>query len=157
MAAATPSATRDPDSPYATTQVDFLLRTKACVEDRGYPVTLDLRQAGFEFALGDDTRAKEAGQALRDCMASIDPARLGPPPKLTEAQLVAWYAYRVHEAACLRAAGYAVEDAPPQRVFIDTNGDWDPFAWLAGKGMAVPLEAQISCEGVEGRPAFLGW
>ncbi len=90
-------------------------------------------------------------------MASIDPLRLAPPPKLTEAQLIAWYAYRVREAQCLRDAGYAVGDAPPQRVFIDTNGEWDPFAVLADAGTPAPQDAESTCEGVDGRPAFLGW
>lgn len=156
-ALSTPAGILDPDSPYRTTQEEFLLRTKACVEEKGFPVELDLRQAGFKFSLGDDSRAAASRDALRTCIESIDPARLLPPPKLTETQLTAWYEYRVRQAACVRESGLSLPDPPPLQVFIDTNGEWDPYGVLVGAGNPAPRDVEVTCEAVESRPAFLGW
>lgn len=152
-----PGTSLDPDSPYRTTRDAFLLATKACVEDLGFSVELDVRQGGFRFDLGDETRTAEADQALRECVGQVDSRRLQPPPRLTREDLVAWYAYKVRIASCLTAGGAVVPDPPPKSVFIDTNGEWDPFAAAAGAGRSVPADLQSGCEQVDGAPGFLGW
>lgn len=150
-------ATRDPDSPYRTTRDQFLLATKACLEDRGFSVDLDMAQGGFKFSLGDDSRAADAKSALKGCVAQVDPRRAEPPPRLSRDQLIAWYAYKRRIADCLAGAGVAIPDPPPEAVFIDTNGAWDPFGSVLDAGGVVAPGLQTRCQHVEGAPAFLGW
>lgn len=152
-----PTASRDPDSPYLTTQEAFLLATAACVEDKGYPVEVDLRQAGFKFNLGDDARVPAAREALNACMRDIDPRRLEPPPKLTREQLVAWYQYKLRIVECLTAAGQVVPEPPPEAVFVDSEGEWDPFGSIVDSGQPLSPDLQAKCEQVDGAPAFLNW
>jgi hypothetical protein len=120
-------------------------------------MTLDVAEAKFSFSGGGATDAGGASAALHDCIASIDPARLQPPPALTREQLDAWYAFRLRQAECLRSAGYAVPDPPPQQVFDDTDGEWDPFDALLGTGVT-PAESDAGrCQHLAGQPEFLSW
>lgn len=153
-----PSATLDPESPYRTTREEFLLRAKACVEDKGFPVTLDLADAGFKFSLGTNERARQANAALRECMIDIDPLRLGAPPPIPADQLRAWYEYRLRQADCLRDAGYPPPETPPEQVFVDTAGSWDPFQALLDAGMSPSQDDMARCQQlIDGRPGFLNW
>ncbi len=120
-------------------------------------MTLDLEEAGFSFSGGSGEDARAANAALRDCIAQIDPARLQPPPALASEQLVSWYAYRVRQADCLRSAGYGVPDPPPQQVFADTAGAWDPFDALLRSGINVAPADFLRCQRLEGEPPFLSW
>lgn len=156
-ATVSPAPSRDLTSPYGTTQEEFLLQARACVEARGYSMTLDLAEAKFSFVGGSDADFRAASAALHDCVASIDPARLRPPPALTAEQLEAWYIYRLKQAKCLESAGYAVPEAPPQQVFEDTAGEWDPFDALLHTGVT-PAQSDVShCQHLAGQPEFLDW
>lgn len=155
---ASPAATRDPTSPYGTTREEFLLATKACVEAKGFPVTLDVADGRFSFSLGSDERARQAKVALSDCEAEVDPARSEPAPALTDTQLRAWYAYRLLQVKCLRDAGYPPPEAPPEQVFVDTAGKWDPFEALIQAGTMPSQADMLRCQQLtEGRPNFLTW
>ncbi len=134
------------------------MATKACVEAKGFPVTLDVADGRFSFSLGSDERAKQAKVALSECEAEVDPARSGPTPALTDAQLRAWYAYRLLQVKCLRDAKYPPPEAPPEQVFVDTAGKWDPFEALIQAG-TMPSEADmLRCQQLtDGRPNFLTW
>lgn len=155
---ATPSATRDPESPYQTTREEFLLRVKACIEEKGFPVTLDLADGGFLFPpLGTDDRVQLAKVAMKECMVTIDPSRLKPPPPVSEKQLRTWYGYRLRQVDCLREAGYPPPVAPPEQVFVDTEGDWDPFEALLDAGSPASQTDMSRCQHIEGGPNFLNW
>lgn len=153
----TPSATRDPDSPYQTTREEFLLRVKACIEEKGFPVTLDLADGGFKFSLGTDDRVQQAKVAMRECIDTIDPSRLKPPPPVSEKELRAWYGYRLRQVDCLGDAGYPPLVAPPEQVFVDSKGDWDPFQALADAGSPASQADMALCQHLEGGPNFLNW
>lgn len=152
-----PGASRDPDSPYETTIEEFFLQTKTCVEEQGFPVTIDIEERSFSFDLGTDARARQAREALRECQQEIDPRRLEPPAPLTDEQFASWYDYVLSQTACLRDAGYPVGDPPPEQVFIDSEAEWDPYEELALRGAPPSQEDLERCRAVEERPAFLDW
>jgi hypothetical protein len=156
-AANLPSASVDPDSPYATTFEEFMLRTKACVEDKGFSVDLDPNDYSLLFTFGDQREQELVMAAVRECQAAIDPARLEPIPPRSVEQLRAWYTYVVAQVDCLAAKGYSVPSPPPEAVFIDSQGGWDPYYELLQAGTpATPADRRV-CEQVDGRPAFLDW
>jgi hypothetical protein len=155
--AGVPGPTLDPDSPYQTTVEDFFLRTKACVEEAGYPVEMDIEEQSFEFSLGSDELARQADVELKRCMREIDPRRLLPPPPLTADQLGSWYTYLKAQVACLSDAGYPVGSPPPEQVFIDSEGDWDPYQDMIEAGITVRPEHVQQCQQVDERPAFFDW
>jgi hypothetical protein len=149
--------TRDPDSPYATTREEFLIRVKACVEEKGFKIEIDAAQFGFRGEQGSDERAVQAAKAIKDCGKLVDPKRLEPPPPLSEAQLRAWYAYMVARANCLMEAGYDVGSVPPEQVFIDMAGRWDPFQALIDAETPAGLADVTRCQDAGPHPGFLGW
>lgn len=120
-------------------------------------MTLDLGEASLLFSGGGEGDARAANAALRECIASVDPARLQPPPALTSEQLQAWYAYRIGQVDCLRGAGYSVPEAPPEQVFIDTAGAWDPFEALFQAGVKANQADVALCQQLNGKPGFLTW
>lgn len=134
-----------------------MLQVRACVEGKGYPVTLDLADSKFSFSLGSDERAKQANVALRECVDTIDPSRLKPPPPVSEKELRAWYGYRLRQVDCLGDAGYPPLVAPPEQVFVDSKGDWDPFQALTDAGSPASQADMALCQHLEGGPNFLNW
>ncbi len=103
----TPHATLDLGSPYKTTLEDFMLQTKAFLEDQGYEVTLDPDNYwSLVFTFGDPQQQQDVQGAVHDCEKNIDPARLEAVPERTTEQLRALYAYVGAEAACLTDLGY---------------------------------------------------
>lgn len=152
-----PSATVDPDSPFQTTLEQFMLLTKACVEDKGYSVEVDPEDWSLLFSFGSEREQQGAIEAVHECQAQIDPARLNPLPPPSPEQLRAWYAYVVAQAQCLVAAGYPVPSPPPEQVFLDTEGEWDPYFELEQAGSPASREDKRACDDVPGRPAFLDW
>jgi len=153
-----PFATVDPESPYRTTRDEFMIRTKACIEAKGFPVTMDLAEASFRFNLGSDERAQQAKVALRECQQEVDPSRFQPPPPLSAEQLSQLYRYRLRQGDCLREAGYDVPAAPPEQVYVDTEGNWDPFQALLDAGTPASQVDTMRCQQLrEGRPAFMDW
>lgn len=150
-----------PDSPlesvpaYQLSRDEFLLQMKGCLEDHGFSVTLT-EDGGMSFGeLGSRERLDEAVAARNACAEALDPERLNPPPPLTEPQLAALYDYVVAENGCLRELGYAVGEPPPEQVFVDTTGAWDPFSYLAEQGTPPTTEDVIRCRAVPDRPSFL--
>jgi len=153
-----PFATVDPASPYRTTRDEFMIRTKACIEAKGFPVTMDLADSSFLFNLGSDERAQQAKLALRECREEVDPARLQPPPPLSTEQLRQMYQYRLRQSDCLGEAGYDVPAAPPEQVYVDTEGYWDPFQALLDAGTPASQADTMRCQQLrDGRPAFMDW
>lgn len=154
--AALAAQSRDPDSPYATTKEQFFLGVKACLAAQGFTVALDLGQNSITFQ-GPDAQIQQEAAAQTKCAQTVDPARVSVHSKPSEPQLKALYVFRVDTAACLRDAGYPVPDAPPEQVFIDSGGDWDPLTPLHDAGIRPKPEDRVRCEGVPSRPAFLNW
>ncbi len=153
-----PSATRDPHSPYATTRAEYLLAVKACLEDGGFAVEIDVADGAIYTNEGTDERAQEAAAATRECERTIDPKRLKPPPRLGPDELRDWYIYVVAQVRCLRAAGYATPDPPPEQVFIDGGGFWDPAGkTMEAGGGAVTPDVERRCTQIPERPAFMDW
>lgn len=153
-----PVATRDPSSPYATTRAEFFLAMKVCMEERGFLVTVDVAYGAIYTHETTDQRAREATAALNECGASIDSRRQQPPPKATEAELRLWYGYVLAQLRCLQAAGYTTPEAPPEQVFIDSGGYWDPTAKTQeASGRTVSINDQRRCEQIQERPAFMDW
>ena len=134
---------------------EFLLQMKSCLEDHGFSVTLT-EDGGISFGeLGSRERLDAALAARSACVKAVDPARLEPPPALSESQLTALYEYVVAENGCLRDLGYAVGEPPPEQVFIDTTGGWDPFGYLAEQGTPPATDDVLRCRAVPNRPSFL--
>jgi hypothetical protein len=154
----TPAPTKDPRSPYATTRAEYFLAVKACLQDRGFAVEIDVDQGAIITNESTDERAREAAAATKECQKAIDPKRLEPPPKPDVDELRAWYAYVVAQVQCYRAAGYAVPDPPPEQVFIDSGGLWDPAGkLLETTGQAIPPDPVHRCQAVPERPSFFDW
>lgn len=155
---ATQEATAEPTSPYRHTQEEFLLLTKACIEDAGFQVELSVEEGGFSFPdLGSDQRAGQARQTVRDCMRSVDPTRLEDPPERTREQLEALYPYAVAQAECMAAAGYPASTPPPIDVFVDDGAVWEPYTILSAEGITYDQEDLVRCQNVEEKPEFLDW
>lgn len=144
-------------SPYDSTREEFFLRVKACVVERGFPVEIDTVNWGFMGDYGTDERAQEASAAIRECVRAIDPKRLEPPPPPSDEQLSAWYVYQVARASCLQGLGYDVGSIPPEQVFIDTVGGWDPVQALIASGTPARNEDAARCNEAGDRPTFLDW
>jgi len=153
----TPEGTLDPDSPYRTTLEEFMLRTKACLEDRGLSVEVNSEDNSLLFNFGSQREQELAMTAVPECQAEIDPARLEPVPPRSAEQLGAWYAYVKAQVDCLADAGYPVPSPPPEAVFIDSQGDWDPYYELVQAGAPPSRDDRRKCEQVPGRPPFLDW
>ncbi len=134
-----------------------MLRTKACLEDAGFTVELDPEDNSLLFTFGDQREQERATAAVRECQAAIDPARLEPVSPRSEEQLRAWYVYVVAQVDCLLAAGYPVPSPPPEAVFVDSQGDWDPYFELIQAGAPASQADYRKCEQVDGRPGFLDW
>jgi hypothetical protein len=148
--------TLDPDSPYQTTPEEYALQLKACLADHGIEAELDPYDFSFKFKLGNDGQVENLQATFTECRAGLDPSRNNPPPPLSEDQLRALYQYRVAQADCLIAAGYAAASAPPEQVFIDGGGEWDPRMGPEGP-FDTPQAVNRSCEQIDARPNFLDW
>lgn len=146
----------DPDSPYETTPGEFAVQLKACLADRGFDVDIDPYDFHLSGNVGSEARVKELQVSVRECRDTIDPSRNDPPPPLTEAQVRALYHYYVAQAACLVAAGYPASSAPPEQVFVDSGGQWDPHMGPE-EPLDIPETVTRTCDQVEGRPNFLDW
>lgn len=134
---------------------EFLLLVRECIEDHGFEVTLG-PDGGFNFAeLGSRDRLDEARRLSQTCIEQVDPARIEPPPPLTEAQLAEMYEYAIAQAECMREAGYPVGPPPPVQVYVDTEGAWDPYVDLAERGMPPAVEDVVACQNIEEQPEFL--
>lgn len=49
-------------------------------------------------------------------------------------------------------------DPPPEQVFVDSGGAWDPTVQTQeASGRPVSIEDQQRCEQLEERPAFMDW
>ena len=139
---AAPSATRDPESPYQTTREEFLLRTKACIEERGFSVTLDWQTAFVPAARTDDWynwRRSPCG-----VRGEIDPVDYSAASVRVASRLAG--TLRVD---CLREAGYPPPVAPLEQVFVDTKGDWDPFQPCRCRTPASQTD-MARCQNIEG-------
>lgn len=150
-----PHRTLDPDSPYETTPEEYALRLKGCLGDRGFNVEIDPYDYHLSGNVGSEGRVNELQVAASECRAAIDPTRNEPPPPPTEEQLRALYRYYVAQADCLVAAGYPAASAPPEQVYVDNGGQWDPRLGL--EDVDIPQTVTRACEEVEGRPTFLDW
>lgn len=147
-----------PSNPYKTTREEFFLGVKACLEDKGFAVDLDIPEGGITTHETTDEGARNSAVAIHECEIAMDPRRLLPPPRPSDEQMQAWYGYAVAQLACLRAAGYATPDPPPEQVFIDSGGDWDPTkATMDFGGTTVKFEDQRRCEQIKERPDFFDW
>lgn len=150
-----PNRTLDPDSPYQTTPEEYAIRLKACLEDRGFTVDVNPYDHSLSFSFGDSRESALVMAAVPECRASIDPSRSDPVPPRSAEQLRALYAYYVAQVDCLVAAGYPGSSAPPEQVFVDAGGGWDPR--MGTEDVDIPQAVARRCEQVEGRPAFLDW
>ncbi len=147
------SPTKDPQSPFGTTRDQFFLGVKACLAAQGIEVTVDPAKYLIAYN-GTDPQYQDAE---RKCSESVDAARVSVHFQPSEAQLKALYAFMVDKATCLRDAGYPVPAAPPERVFIDSGGEWDPLAPLAEAQIHPSGSNSQRCDRVPSRPAFLDW
>ncbi|CAN5536974.1 hypothetical protein BH23CHL10_BH23CHL10_13700 [soil metagenome] len=140
---------------YRQPRAAFLQLVRACIEEHGFDVVLG-EDEGFNFPnLRSEEQQREAREVSRACVAEVDPARLEPVPPLTAQQLGEMYRYALAQAECMRAAGYPVGEAPPERVFIDTDGAWDPYIDLVEQGNAPHPEDVVRCQSVDAKPEFL--
>jgi len=151
LAPTTPSASKDPNSPYALSLDDYLLRMKMCMAERGFDVTIE--DDGSLSGNGDPNDVREAIDA---CQVAVDPLR-AEGFKATPEQLRALYRYRVSLAGCLQSAGYAAVSAPPEQVFVDSEGAWDPVGDIAATGRPATPSDLKRCEQTPDRPAWIGW
>ena len=148
--------TLDPDSPYQTTAEEYGLQLKACLTDKGFNVELDPYDFSLRFKLGTDGSTEDLQATVTSCRTGLDPSRLKPPPPISEEQLRELYRYRVAQANCLIAAGYPASSAPPEQVFVDGGGQWDPRMGPK-EPLDIPEGVTRSCEQIDGRPNFLDW
>jgi hypothetical protein len=123
-------------------------------QDNGYNARV--QEGGLLFEGEYDRQTIKADN--RVCTESIDPARLQPPPKLTDTMLEAWYRYVVAQTECMRAAGYPVSDPPPLQVFVDSEGAaFDPYGDLRLRGIEFSHADLIRCQDVAEKPDFFDW
>jgi hypothetical protein len=149
--------TKDPNSPYATTREAWLLGIKVCLAAQGIDVTVDLADGSILF-LGPDAQVTQTSVEEKKCARSVDPTRYAVNlPKPSTAQLQAMYAFMVDKGTCLRDAGYPVTAAPPEQVFIDSSGYWDPEASLPQEGVHPSKADRLRCGHLPSRPTFLDW
>lgn len=148
--------TLDPESPYQTTPEEYGLQLKACLTDGGFNVELDPYDFSLKFNLGSDRPLEELQAAMTECRTGLDPSRNEPPPPLSEGQLRELYRYHVAQANCLIAAGYPASSAPPEQVFVDAGGQWDPRMGPE-EPLDIPQAVDRSCEQIDDRPNFLDW
>lgn len=147
-----PSASKDPNSPFALSFEDYQLSMKACAAERGLEVTIE--DDGSLSAVGDAGRVHDLMDA---CELAVDPGR-AKGFKATHDQMRALYSYRVALAACLESSGYPAVTVPPEQVFVDSEGAWDPVGDLAGLGRYVTPSDLTRCgENTPGRPAWIDW
>jgi hypothetical protein len=151
-----PGRTLDPDSPYQTTAEEYALQLKACLVDKGIAVDIDPYDQHLMFKLGTDASEVDLHSAVTACRAGLDPSRNEPPPPLSEDQLRALYHYRVAQGQCMTDAGYPTQSAPPEQVFVDAGGQWDPRMGPT-EPLDIPQSVTRACEQIEGRPNFLDW
>ena len=138
------------------TKEEFFLQIKACLAGKGIGVAIDIGTGSISFR-GPEAQSERARVEMEGCARAIDPSRLEPARSPTPAQYHAWYAFVVEEAACLREAGYPVGAAPPEQVFVDSGGAWDPLTALFGAGGQIPEPVRRACEHVPSRPGFFDW
>lgn len=153
-----PSASRDPHSPYKTTRAEYFLAVKACLQDLGYAVEIDIADGAIYTNEATDDLTRAAAAATLECEKGIDPKRLEPPPRPGPDELHAWYIYVVAQVRCYRDAGYPAPDPPPEQVFIDQGGYWEPAGKtveLTGKAVS-PADAR-RCQQIPEKPAFFDW
>ncbi len=155
-APASPLSTRDPDSPYALSRQDYLVRVKGCLADRGFVVTIDVAEGSIQFD-GSSPAQAEFNVALDACMLAMDPTRVEAIPSPHPEQFHAWYLYLVDKAACLKAAGVQPAEVPPETVFIESGGAWDPLNDIYQSGGSISEGIRTRCERLPSRPAFLDW
>lgn len=140
---------------YRHTLDEFNILMRACLEDRGFAVTIRA-DGGMDFGeLGSRERLEQARASVKDCTGKIDPARLEEPPPLSRDQLREMYEYVLAQLNCLEAAGYPAGDPPPIDVFIDSDGAWDPYGDLIERGFSPATEDVISCQNVAAKPDFV--
>ena len=151
-----PGHTLDPDSPYKTTAEEYALQLKACLVDKGFSVEIDPYDQHLTFKLGNEASQNDLQPAVTACRAGLDPSRNEPPPPLSEDQLRALYRFRVAQGQCMTDAGYPTGAAPPEQVFVDAGGQWDPRMGPT-EPLDIPQSVTRACEQIPGRPYFLDW
>jgi hypothetical protein len=146
---------KDPNSPYATTKEAWFLGIKACVAAAGFDVMLDLAEGSIAFH-GTDAQVAQVSGLEKERARSVDPTRAVEFVPST-AQWQAMYRFKIDEGACLRDAGYPVPAAPPEQVFIDARGSWDPLGPLSDAGIHPSAADRLRCDHIPSRPAYLDW
>jgi len=145
---------------YRQSLEEFAVALRACIADKGYDWQVAVVDGSLSIhsdtglAAGDAQLEREAAD-LRACIASIDPARLEP-PTLTDDQVAALYRYAVAQAACMRAAGYPVDEPPPIEVFRASGATWEPYGGLLARGVELRHDDVLRCQRVPERPSFVG-
>lgn len=138
---------------YRHTKEEFLLLVLDCVRGRGYDVEFDLEDERFSGDFGDRAASRAFGQALGECLEEVDPARADPPP-LTDDQYRELYAYTAGQVECLRQRDYPAGDPPPEQVWVDSQGEWNPYVDLVERNIAVDDEDRVHCQNAVEEPRF---
>ncbi len=147
-----PTPEPEPTSPYLHSRQEFLVLVAECVRDEGYAsVRVDVWESKIDFADRSDV-LRGGPDAVRACIIRVDPARHDPPPPRSERQLRALYDFRLAQARCLEAEGYAVSEPPTLEQFLEMDAGWDP-----AETMSAPQTIRTRCEYVPQRPDWLDW
>lgn len=95
-----------------------------CITDHGFSVTLTKDGPGLSYASVPPEQNQLAYAVEMACKEGL---HLPKPAPLSVDQLEETYAYMVALAGCLVSQGYSVSDPPSVGVYIDSQGNWNPY------------------------------
>ena len=132
--------------PQATSAEDAAERRIACLQDRGWDVTITDDNAIAASVPSDQLTVYQ--RDLDECAEGLLPDKAA----FTQQQWSEAYAAANETADCLAEQGYEIAERPSLQTFIENNGDWSVYADLLDQGIIMNSDVstlEASCPQAE--------